>query len=342
MHTEIIEALLARFSLLYLDHDEYYFRWHDAVALYDVPIPEKSSKSLVCSQGILHVCGNGLFFEPQDQLLPMIRIPMKFLKRFTPWIPDVTEWNRLEKIGVKIKQTVTEQQKSSKHKRMQWLKHLVAKPDRDTRGSSTTPGWELLHLDADYVIQLCCNGQDHPALKIEGFGPIRIAVKPDPSDHDGDGGGGGAERSTTELLSLLAAVHARPADAPPPQVDDDDLDAAGAAGGPHLRAAVVAHEARALARPPPPPPLGPADPPLCSGRAVRVEPLLEVPGRMAVTPRALCFRGFHQRPGEPELVLDLAALLRAARRRHVFQARRRRRMRRHIRIVPSRPPTTYS
>jgi len=58
---------------------------------------------------------------------------------------------------------------------------------------------------------------------------------------------------------------------------------------------------------------------LCNGRAVRVEPLALTPGRFVLTDKAVYFRAFCLGRDEPEQVIELSEVFRAARRRHHLQ-----------------------
>eukprot|EP00961_Rhodomonas_salina_P113424 1525939-Rhodomonas_salina.2 len=117
-----------RFSYLLLDHDEYYFRRFEAVAImpealepvsHKTPNPEAAAQDAPhnhrsdpdappaqrkCARGILHICGSGILFEPQELDLPVLRIPFRKVTRFTTWNTTEEEEKVLEENGARGQQ----------------------------------------------------------------------------------------------------------------------------------------------------------------------------------------------------------------------------------------------
>lgn len=128
-----------RFTPLLLEHNEYYFQRHDAVAILPLHLAVSTSPHAtatpVCKDatgdqgenasdacaspvegsgggaavtrrqqctGVLHVCSRSIFFEPTDVTWPVIRVPLSQVERFTRWEPDADECSMLRECNVAI------------------------------------------------------------------------------------------------------------------------------------------------------------------------------------------------------------------------------------------------
>ena len=295
-----------------MEHEEYYFRWHEAVALFDIrgeTTPKGESVGggdqepdvgapccLISANGILHICGNGIFFEPHDVTLPILRACFKYIGRLTPWQANGAERDRLRSFGVSLEDGEAKERDPQGTPRASlrgWIGQIFGKL-ATSRSSEDAGLWETVWLEATQVATLCCHRSNHPCTKVDAFGPIFLAVKPDPMNAR-------LERPVVEFLSILLAIHVQSSPS-----ESSSL----------LQSEIVSHEVRELAHLPA---LSPGEVPVCRGRAVQVEALVFVPGRFLLTNHSVYFKGFHQRRHDPELVIALPSLFRVARRRHMFQ-----------------------
>lgn len=290
-----------RFTPLLLNHNEYYFRRHNAVALLSLPVGgDGAGADVVAARqaarerrtGVLHLCSQSVIFEPTDLQVPVIRIPLAKVERFTPWEPDLGERASLEECGVAVaddlpaspapnrsaraRQTSDSGSQSSPKSRAGWFsgftnqllgtarsspKSFVAAP----RKTGTRPCWELCQIEAERLVTMLEDNKCTPFQTVAPLQPLLFAIKQTAAGSREDE----QALECSVLITLLmsdAAVKREASAAPWSPVS------------PLLHQLIRDHEVACLELPVPEQATSGHQRLLCRGRAVRVSPLVEIPG----------------------------------------------------------------
>ncbi len=302
-----------RFTPLLLSHNEYYFRRHDAVALLALP----GGDGVACSEedgiglraarqrrtGVLHLCSQSVFFEPTDVQVPVIRIPLAKVERFTPWDPNAGQRATLEECGVVFADEPGTSpvspaspalstsarmrpasgsgsgSQSSPKSRASWFSGLTKQLLGTTRSSPQSSGaasrqqaslrWELFQIEAEHLVTMLEGNKCTPYMTVAQPQPLLFAIKQTAADSRDDEHAHARTLECGVLITLLlsdAAVKHEPSAAPWSPVS------------PLLRQLIRDHEIACLELPVPTEATSGHQRLLCRGRAVRVCPLVEIPG----------------------------------------------------------------
>ena len=362
-----------RFTVLQLQHNEYYFRRHDAVALLPpalagterVPV---AVPDLRPSTGVLHVCSKSVFFEPSDVTAPIVRLPLAQVDRFTPWEPDAVCCQALRDYGVVVGSGVRSQaEKGVREHRgaagevprtgshapthgagggggrwfAGWREQLLPWVGSGSRRASASDHsdagaaacsvpvvhWALCRMDAQEVGTLLARNQCARDCRVVLQQPLFFAIKQveqstaDSADRASGGvnsvaGVNGARCGALECSTLITLLLAD-------QTVKHECQGGGtptpwAAKSETLRRLIKEHELAGLALLPAAAMSGGNQRVLCHGRAERVFPLAEIPGRLCLTDKHLFFRPFSGGE-ESEEQMALINVLRVARRRYQLQ-----------------------
>jgi hypothetical protein len=299
-----------RFTPLLLNHNEYYFRRHDAVALLVLPVGGDGAGADVGAvrraarerrTGVLHLCSQSVIFEPTDLQVPVIRIPLAKVERFTPWEPDAGERASLEECGVAVagddlgaspaspapkrsaraRPTSDSGSQSSPKSRAGWFsgftnqllgntrsspKSIVAAPSK----TGTRPCWELCQIEAERLVTMLEDNKCTPFQTVAPLQPLLFAIKQTAAGSREDEHVDPRALECSVLITLLmsdAAVKREASAAPWSPVS------------PLLHQLIRDHEVACLELPVPEQATSGHQRLLCRGRAVRVSPLVEIPGR---------------------------------------------------------------
>jgi hypothetical protein len=304
-----------RFTPLLLSHNEYYFRRHDAVALLALPgggggggggeraagSEEDGAAPRAARQrhtGVLHLCSQSVFFEPTDVQVPVIRIPLAKVERFTPWDPDAGQRATLEECGVAIadepgaspvspapshsaraRPASGSGSQSSPKSRASWFSGLTKQllgttrsspqSSADTSRQPASPRWELCQIEAEHLVTMLEGNKCSPYMTVGPRQALLFAIKQTAANFRDDEHAGARTLECSVLITLLlsdAAVKHEPSAAPWSPVS------------PLLRQLIRDHEIACLELPVPTEATSGHQRLLCRGRAVRVCPLVEIPG----------------------------------------------------------------
>ena len=305
-----------RFTPLLLNHNEYYFRRHDAVALLALPVGGDGAggdvgaarrAALERRTGVLHLCSQSVIFEPTDLQVPVIRIPLAKVERFTPWEPDAGERASLEECGVAVaddlgaspaspapnrsaraRPTSDSGSHSSPKSRAGWIsgftnqllgtarsspKSIVAPPSK----TGTRPCWELCQIEAERLVTMLEDNKCTPFQTVAPLQPLLFAIKQTAAGSREDEHADPRALECSVLITLLmsdAAVKREASAAPWSPVS------------PLLHQLIRDHEVACLELPVPEQATSGHQRLLCRGRAVRVSPLVEIPGLFPFLARA--------------------------------------------------------
>lgn len=305
-----------RFTPLLLNHNEYYFRRHDAVALLVLPVGGDGAGADVGAvrraarerrTGVLHLCSQSVIFEPTDLQVPVIRIPLAKVERFTPWEPDAGERASLEECGVAVaddlgaspaspapnrsaraRPTSDSGSHSSPKSRAGWFsgftnqllgtarsspKSIVAPPSK----TGTRPCWELCQIEAERLVTMLEDNKCTPFQTVAPLQPLLFAIKQTAAGSREDEHVDPRALECSVLITLLmsdAAVKREASAAPWSPVS------------PLLHQLIRDHEVACLELPVPEQATSGHQRLLCRGRAVRVSPLVEIPGLFPFLARA--------------------------------------------------------
>ena len=295
-----------RFTPLLLNHNEYYFRRHDAVALLALPVGGDGA-ARERRTGVLHLCSQSVIFEPTDLQVPVIRIPLAKVERFTPWEPDAEERASLEECGVAVADdlgaspaspapdrsarahpTLDSGSQSSPKSRAGWFsgfknkllgttrsspKSIVAPPSK----TGTRPFWELCQIEAERLVTMLEDNKCAPFQTVAPLQPLLFAIKQTAAGSREDEHADPRVLECGVLITLLmsdAAVKREASAAPWSPVS------------PLLHQLIREHEVACLELPVPEQATSGHQRLLCRGRAVRVSPLVEIPGLFPFLARA--------------------------------------------------------
>ena len=342
-----------RFTTLLLQHNEYYFQRHDAVALLPLPLtaigpgpgqqpptneapPAKDAAECLTEPptqqqpctGVLHVCSKSIFFEPSDIEVPVICVPLAKIERFTRWDPDAQEREVLRSYHVVLESdarhhsfgpsTLTGShsrstasppgsQASSKAKGG-WFSGLTSQLLATARSShrrahasvhrASRMQWELCQIAAEHVVTLLardeCTLHEACATRHPMLIALQQEVQPDDAGNSARAlpGPAGTNAARTQPLECSALITLLMSDVSA-KLDSSGLGAAPWAPASALvRKLIREHEMRVLASPLSAATLEGNQRVLCRGRAVRVLPLAETPGRLVLTDKNIFFRPF--------------------------------------------------
>ena len=305
-----------RFTPLLLNHNEYYFRRHNAVALLSLPVGGDGAGADVGAArqaarerrtGVLHLCSQSVIFEPTDLQVPVIRTPLAKVERFTPWEPDLGERASLEECGVAVaddlgaspaspapnrsaraRPTSDSGSHSSPKSRAGWFsgftnqllgtarsspKSIVAPPSK----TGTRPCWELCQIEAERLVTMLEDNKCTPFQTVAPLQPLLFAIKQTAAGSREDEHADPRALECSVLITLLmsdAAVKREASAAPWSPVS------------PLLHQLIRDHEVACLELPVPEQATSGHQRLLCRGRAVRVSPLVEIPGLFPFLARA--------------------------------------------------------
>ncbi|GLD99118.1 hypothetical protein PINS_up007836 [Pythium insidiosum] len=131
----------ARFNLLLLEDGEYFLDDYSAFRLVDVGTPAARKV-----QGRLKVCTRGLFFVPNDLVLPIVRFPFRWIPEI-PTTTDVEGESKESTFMVRCKLTIEMRERGIDHP-------YVLKESPERADGSTVPFYfTLLYTSASAFIE---------------------------------------------------------------------------------------------------------------------------------------------------------------------------------------------
>lgn len=304
----------------------------------DQVAPTRSPKHVRRCTGVLHVCSKSLFFEPSDAELAVVRLPLADVHRFTPWEPDDAERADLQECGVEVG---NDAKKSAAHRSPAhihdapasvspisskstgswfsgWKTKLLGTAQSHRHSSArqaaqSSVRWKLFQIDAERVLTALKGNKCDRPKSVELDQPLHFAVK-----HVDVPGRSDASDARAQPLECSVLITLLMSEATVKSQACGLSDAPWSPFSPLLRQLIKEHEISCLSLPPPCEATRGHQRILCRGRAVRVSPLAETPGRLILTDKNIFFRPFCVGE-EGEEQVAMMHVLRVARRRYNLQ-----------------------